>query len=108
VEAVIFILRELKTMNKGQLIEKVAESGFSKKDAELAVNAIFGSGTNNGVIIDAIQAGDKVELVGFGSFSKAHRNARKGRNPQTGQEVDIAETNVPKFKPGNKFKDAVK
>jgi DNA-binding protein HU-beta len=96
-------------VNKAQLIEKVAaSSGLTKKNAEIAVGAIFGSGDGNGVIVEAAAAGDTVVIVGFGSFSKAHRGARKGRNPQTGQEVQIAETNVPRFKPGNKYKDAVK
>lgn len=96
-------------VNKAQLIVQVAAtSGLTKKDAETAVGAIFGNGRGNGVIIDAAAAGDTVVIVGFGGFSKAHRGARKGRNPQTGQEVDIAETTVPKFRPGNKYKDAVK
>ena len=96
-------------MNKTELIAKVAEvADLTKKDAEKAVNAIFGStDSNKGVIIDAVAAGDKVQIIGFGSFESVERAARTGRNPQTGEEVQIAAKTAPKFKPGKRFEDAM-
>lgn len=89
-------------MNKTELIAKVAEEAdISKKDATSAVEAVFGS------IMGALQGGDKVQLVGFGTFEVRERAARKGRNPQTGEEIDIAASKVPAFKPGKALKDAV-
>lgn len=60
------------------------------------------------MIIEQVAAGDKISLVGFGTFESGTRAARQGRNPQTGEPMDIPETKVPKFKPGKAFKDAVK
>lgn len=89
-------------MNKTELVAKVAEvAELSKKDATSAVDAIFSS------ITEALQGGDKVQLVGFGTFEVRERAARKGRNPQTGAEIDIAASKVPAFKPGKALKDAV-
>lgn len=89
-------------MNKTDLIEKVAEAaGLSKKDAGKAVDAFIET------VEDTVAAGERVELIGFGNFESRHRNARTGRNPQTGAPVPIAETNVPAFKPGKRFKDKV-
>ena len=89
-------------MNKSELIAKVAEtSELSKKDALKAVEAVFEA------ITGALQGGDKVQLVGFGNFEVRERSARKGRNPQTGQEIDIAASKVPSFKPGKALKDAI-
>lgn len=89
-------------MNKAELVTAVAEKAqLSKKDAERAVDAVVES------IQDALSKGDKVGLVGFGTFEVRERAARKGRNPQTGQEIDIAATKVPVFKAGKGFKDSI-
>ncbi|MED1125194.1 HU family DNA-binding protein [Bacillus atrophaeus] len=90
-------------MNKTDLINAVAEkTELSKKESTDAVDAVFSS------ISEALAAGDKVQLIGFGNFEVRERAARKGRNPQTGEEIEIAASNVPAFKPGKALKDAVK
>lgn len=90
-------------MNKTDLINSVVEkSELSKKDVTKAVDSVFES------ITDALSEGDKVQLIGFGNFEVRERAARKGRNPQTGEEIDIAASKVPAFKPGKALKDAVK
>jgi DNA-binding protein HU-beta len=89
-------------VNKTELVSSVAEkTELTKKDAEKAVNAIFAS------IEEALAKGDKVALVGFGTFEVRERAARKGRNPQTGAEITIAAAKVPAFKAGKALKDAV-
>lgn len=89
--------------NKAQLIENVAkETGLTKKDATVAVDAVFGS------IQNTLATGEKVQLIGFGNFEVRERAARKGRNPQTGKEIDIPASKVPAFKAGKALKDAVK
>ncbi len=89
-------------MNKGDLIAKIADgANMSKAQAEDALNAVLNS------ITEALKADDSVTLVGFGTFSVSRREARSGRNPQTGKAIDIAARNVPKFKPGKKLADAV-
>lgn len=89
-------------MNKSDLIGSVAEkTELTKKDAEKAVNAIFQS------IEDALAKGDKVQLVGFGTFETKERAARIGRNPRTGQEIKIPATKVPGFKAGKALKESV-
>lgn len=94
--------KEVKRMNKTELVNQVAElSGLSKKDAGKAVDAVFEA------IGDALQSGDKVQLVGFGNFEVRERSARKGRNPQTGEEIEIAASKIPAFKPGKQLKDLV-
>ncbi len=83
-------------MNKGDLVNSVAEkASISKADAEKAVNAVTDS------IADALKEGDKVSLVGFGTFSVSDRAARTGRNPQTGQPIQIPSKKVAKFKAGS-------
>ncbi|WP_182101766.1 HU family DNA-binding protein [Niallia taxi] len=90
-------------MNKTDLINAVAEtSELSKKDAGKAVDAVFDS------ILNALKNGDSVQLIGFGNFDVRERAARKGRNPQTGEEIEISASRVPGFKPGKALKDAVK
>lgn len=90
-------------MNKTELINAVAEaSELSKKDATKAVDAVFEA------ITDSLKSGDKVQLIGFGNFEVRERAARKGRNPQTGEEIEIPASKVPAFKPGKALKDAVK
>lgn len=89
--------------NKAELVENVAKkTGLTKKDATAAVEAVFGS------IQDDLKKGDKVQLIGFGTFEVRNRAARKGRNPQTGKEIEIAASKAPAFKPGKALKDAVK
>jgi DNA-binding protein HU-beta len=93
---------EVNGMNKSELINKVAEtSELSKKDATKAVDAVFDA------ISEALQGGDKVQLVGFGNFEVRERSARKGRNPQTGGEIDIPASKIPAFKPGKALKDGI-
>ncbi len=83
-------------MNKAELIEAIAnDASLTKADAKRALDAFIGATTG------ALKKGDRVALVGFGSFSVAERAARKGRNPQTGQEIKIAAKKVVKFKAGN-------
>nr|WP_239581266.1 HU family DNA-binding protein [Jeotgalibacillus terrae] len=85
------------------MINAVAESAeLSKKDATKAVDAVFDT------VQDALAKGDKVQLIGFGNFEVRERAARKGRNPQTGEEIEISASKVPAFKPGKALKDAVK
>ncbi len=90
-------------MNKTELISKVADTAdLTKKDATKAVEAVFDA------ITGALKDGDKVQLIGFGNFETRERAARKGRNPQTGEEIDIAASKVPAFKPGKALKDVLK
>lgn len=90
-------------MNKTELINSVAEaSGLSKKDATKSVESVFET------IQDALSKGEKVQLIGFGNFEVRERAARKGRNPQSGEEIEIAASKVPAFKAGKALKDAVK
>ena len=90
-------------MNKTELIAKVAEkTGATKKDSTESVEAVFE------VITESLADGEKIQLLGFGTFETRDRAARKGRNPQTGAEIDIAPTTVASFKPGKALKSAVK
>lgn len=90
-------------MNKSDLIAQVAESTeLAKKDVTKAVDAVFEA------ISEALQKGDKVQLVGFGNFEVRERSARKGRNPQTGEEIEIPASKIPAFKPGKALKDGIK
>jgi len=89
-------------MNKTELIEAVAESAnLSKADAGRAVDGVLDS------IMNTLKAGDQVTLVGFGTFNVRARAARTGRNPQTGETMQIKASNSPGFKAGKAFKDAV-
>jgi len=89
-------------MNKAELIERVANDvNLSKADAERAVNAVFDG------ITDTLKNGGQVTLVGFGTFQVKDRAARTGRNPQTGETIQIAAAKVPSFKAGKALKDAV-
>ena len=89
-------------MNKTDLINSVAEKAeLTKKDATQAVDAVFDT------ILNALKAGGTVQLIGFGNFEVRERAARKGRNPQTGEEIEIAASKVPAFKPGKALKEAV-
>ena len=89
-------------MNKTQLIDVVAtKTGMKKKDAEAAVNAV------NEAIAEALAAGDKVQLIGFGTYEVKTRAARDGRNPKTGETIKIAASKAPAFTAGKALKDAV-
>ena len=88
-------------MNKGDLINEVAKVVSTKKEAQEAVHCVLSS------ISNALKKGDAVSLVGFGNFKVVKRKARKGRNPQTGEEINIKASNAPKFTPGQALKEAV-
>lgn len=89
-------------MNKTDLINAISEkSSLTKKDSEAALNATIEA------ITDALKSGDKVSLIGFGTFDVRERAARKGKNPQTGAVIDIAASKAPAFKAGRGLKDAV-
>ena len=90
-------------MNKNELVAKVADqSGLSKKDAEKALAAVIDT------ITAALVAGDKVQLVGFGTFETKQHEARTGRNPRSGETIEIPAASLPAFKAGKALKDAVK
>jgi len=88
-------------MNKGDLVNEVAKVVCTKKEAQAAVDCVFST------ITKALKKKDAVTLIGFGTFKVAQRNARKGRNPQTGKEMTIKAKKVPKFVAGKALKDAV-
>ena len=89
-------------MNKKEIIAAVAEKAeISKKDSEKALKAFVD------VVAEQLKAGDKVQLVGFGTFEVSERAAREGRNPQTGETMTIAACKAPKFKAGKALKDAI-
>lgn len=89
-------------MNKTELVSAIADkTGVSKKDVEAAVNGL------TEVVGEAVAKGDSVQLVGFGTFSLKERAARKGRNPQTGAEIDIPASRSVGFKVGKKLKDSL-
>ncbi|MFB5269026.1 HU family DNA-binding protein [Paenibacillus enshidis] len=89
-------------MNKTDLINNISsKSGLSKRDVENVLNGFIGE------ITDALASGDKVQLIGFGTFETRKRSSRTGRNPQTGNTIEIPESTVPAFKAGNKLKEAV-
>lgn len=90
----------MKTMTKAELVEEVARaSELNKRDAEVIVETVFDS------IIQALHKGEKVELRGFGSFRTRERGPRRGRNPKTGEPVDVPAKRVPYFKPGKELKE---
>ena len=89
-------------MNKSELVDAIAkETGLSKKDSEAALKAFIGT------VEKELTKGHDVSLIGFGTFSVGKRAARTGRNPQTGEEIKIAASKTPKFKPGKALKDKV-
>jgi integration host factor subunit beta len=93
---------EVETMTKAELVEDVARAAeLTKKDAERLVEIVFES------IIDTLNQGEKIELRGFGSFRVRERGARRGRNPKTGDPVDIPAKRVPYFKPGKELKELI-
>jgi DNA-binding protein HU-beta len=89
-------------MNKGELIDKIAEkANVTKKDADIVLSAMLES------IMDSVASGQKVTLVGFGTFEARDRQAREGRNPSTGKPIKIPATRVPAFSAGKMFKESV-
>ena len=89
-------------MNKGELVDAIAEqANLTKKEADAVLSTALDT------IVEAVTSGDKVTLVGFGSFEKRERKEREGRNPKTGETMTIAATTVPAFSAGKAFKDTV-
>ena len=89
-------------MNKAELISATAEkAGMSKKDSEKVINALIDT------ITDTMKKGDKVQLVGFGSFEVKNRPARMGRNPRTKEQIEIPAAKIPQFKAGKALKDTI-
>lgn len=93
-------------MNKSEFVDALAESaGMTKADAARAIDAIFA--TDSGIIAKALKAGTRVQITGFGTFESKARKARTGRNPRTGQTIQIKASNTPGFKAGKGLKDAI-
>ncbi|HEV2146977.1 MAG TPA: HU family DNA-binding protein [Longimicrobiaceae bacterium] len=93
-------------MNKSELVQQLASrANISRTDAQRAVDALFS--VDNGIISQALKSGDKVQITGFGSFETKQREARKGRNPRTGKEIDIAASTSAAFRPGKGLKDSI-
>jgi len=88
-------------MNKGDIVNEVAKVVSTKKEAQAALECVLTT------IRDALKNNDTVTLVGFGTFKVDHRKARQGRNPQTGEVIQIEAKNLPKFVPGKALKDAI-
>jgi len=89
-------------LNKTDLVAQVAsKANMTKKDVEKVLNTLFAT------IEEALKDGSKVQLVGFGTFEVRERQARKGRNPQTGEEIEIPATRIPAFRAGKALKDAI-
>ncbi len=94
--------REVKGLTKAELIDRVAaKSGLTKKDAGRAVDALFEA------VTEALAGGERVQIVGFGTFEVRERAARRGRNPQTGADIQIGARKIPAFKAGKALKDSV-
>ncbi len=92
-------------MNKSDLVDALADAaGMTKADAARAVDALFAP--SGGVISSALKGGQRVQITGFGTFESKHRKARQGRNPRTGQTIQIAATNTPAFRAGKGLKGA--
>ena len=94
-------------MNKTELIDKLASAtSLSKADAGRAVDALFD--VDKGIIADTLKTGAKVQITGFGTFETRRRGARTGRNPRTGETIEIPASNSPAFRPGKGLKDGLK
>ena len=92
-------------MNKSDLVDALAnQAGMTKADAARALETMFGSG---GIIASALKAGTRVQITGFGAFEAKHRKARTGRNPRTGDTIQIPASKTPGFKAGKGLKDAI-
>jgi len=93
-------------VNKSELIQQLASrADLSRAEATRAVDALFSA--DGGIISGALRGGDKVQITGFGSFETKRREARKGRNPRTGKEINIAASTSAAFRMGKRFKDAL-
>lgn len=93
-------------MNKSELVDALADrTGMTKADASRAVDALFS--TDDGVLAEALNKGDRVQITGFGTFEAKHRKARTGRNPRTGETIQIAASKTPSFRAGKGLKDAI-
>ncbi len=89
-------------MNKAELVDAISEkAGVTKKEADAVLSAVIET------IVESVAGGEKVALVGFGSFEKRHRKEREGRNPKTGEAMTISATSVPAFSAGKSFKEKV-
>lgn len=98
----IYLLRRLNSMNKTELVAAMAaKAELSKKDSEAALKAFMD------VVTEELKKGEKVQLIGFGTFEVSERAARTGKNPQTGKAIKIAACKAPKFKAGKALKDTV-
>ncbi len=96
-------------MNKTQLIEKVAnKTGMTLKDAKVIVQTIFSTVPKEGIIASELNAGRKVQITGFGTFQIRKRKKREGRNPQTGEPIQIAASRFPSFTAGRALKDRIR
>ena len=94
-------------MNKSDLVDALADAtGMTKADAGRAVDALFAP--SGGIIANALKANNRVQITGFGTFEAKHRKARTGRNPRTGQTIQIAATVTPAFRAGKGLKDGIK
>ncbi|GGE54074.1 DNA-binding protein HU [Pullulanibacillus camelliae] len=90
-------------MNKQQIVDNISvKTGLSKSDVDKVINGVIEE------VTEALREKDRVQFVGFGTFETRERSSRKGRNPQTGEEIDIPASTVPAFRAGNKLKEAVK
>lgn len=93
-------------MNKSELVQQLSSrAGLSRSDAQKAVESLFSA--EDGIIAEALRSGQKVQITGFGSFETRQREARKGRNPRTGKEIDIGPSTSAAFRPGKGLKDAM-
>ncbi len=96
-------------MNKTELIEKVAKkTGLTLKDARNVVDAIFSTVPKQGIIASELKSGRKVQITGFGTFQLRKRKKREGRNPQTGETIEIPATKFPAFSAGRSLKERVR
>lgn len=93
-------------MNKSDLVDALAdETGMTKADASRAVDALFS--TDDGIIAKALKSRERVQVTGFGTFESKFRKARQGRNPRTGETIQISATYTPSFRAGKGLKDAI-
>jgi DNA-binding protein HU-beta len=103
---VFHLFRKEPPVNKSELIQQlVSRTDLSRSQAQNAVEALFSP--EDGLIAEALKNGEKVQITGFGSFETKSREARKGRNPRTGKEIDIAASTSATFRPGKGLKDSI-
>ena len=96
-------------MNKTELVDKVArKTGMTLKDSKIVVDVIFSTVPKEGIIASELNAGRKVQITGFGTFQTRKRKKREGRNPQTGEPIDIPASRFPAFSAGRSLKDRIR